>query len=317
MLQLNQSLDHGSILNSKNLIKILYVEDDLDDVYLVEDYLRQVRSKDYFLVHATNIDEAQKVACSNSFDVILLDLSVGEQPGMHTLHQILSINIEIPVVVFTGNEDDSFGEELIRAGASDYLPKSQANSSLLARVMSFAIERHYLLRQLHHRAYEDGLTGLLNREAILERAQLMVNQANRKPLLLAFVMIDLDGFKEINDTYGHAVGDEILKYVGSRIRESTRETDFAGRMGGDEFLLLYLNFLVAEDLEQLINTFLDKIHQPMKLYVNSAFIDITLGCSIGVSFYKSGMTVKKSIVQADNAMYVSKKNKDCKVTWWQ
>lgn len=161
------------------------------------------------------------------------------------------------------------------------------------------VEQH-----LHHEIRRDSLTRLGNRTFLNEHLALYRQLVTRNPgLELSLLLIDLDGFKLINDSLGHAVGDRVLTMVGERIRHAARATDITVRLGGDEFAVLCLHSVQDRGGERLANRILERISQPLEQLP----MQITLTCSIGIAFgHRGAMDADQLISQADLAMYEAK-----------
>jgi diguanylate cyclase (GGDEF)-like protein len=155
-------------------------------------------------------------------------------------------------------------------------------------------------------AYNDTLTGLANRSFFLEYLKKSLNRSKRNKNKLAILFVDLDHFKYINDSYGHASGDNVLIEVANRLRQSVRNEDFVARIGGDEFIILLNNienFLDIEIIAQKINSLLA---QPIKDNFGHVY---HIGCSIGISLYPDDSTIaEKLITYSDTAMYKAKES---------
>ncbi len=136
--------------------------------------------------------------------------------------------------------------------------------------------------QLRHQALYDPLTDLPNRALILDRAEQMIQRAARKPLSIGALFIDLDSFKEINDTFGHEVGDELLKAVGARLSGGLRTSDSVGRLGGDEFVVLVEGDIGGVGPELVADKLLTSFSQPFVLE-GSSVGPLHVGASIGVA----------------------------------
>jgi diguanylate cyclase (GGDEF)-like protein len=148
-------------------------------------------------------------------------------------------------------------------------------------------------------ANEDPLTGLANRRYIMQRLDTYVDQ--KVPLAVMF--IDLDGFKPINDEYGHDAGDEALKIVAERMTACTRESDIVSRIGGDEFIILFKGLEDEEVLKERADKVLEMVGTPMWIDGNR----IRMGASIGISMFPKDATDSEAIVNcADEAMYAAK-----------
>ncbi|MCK4536485.1 MAG: MEKHLA domain-containing protein [Desulfuromonadales bacterium] len=157
--------------------------------------------------------------------------------------------------------------------------------------------------QLHHMAHHDGLTGLPNRLVFADRVHQSLALAKREEKLSAVLFLDLDRFKIINDTLGHAVGDELLKAIARRLRDCIREIDTVARLGGDEFGVVLVNLNNGSDAEQVAAKFLRTLAKPVHVDQHELFVTT----SIGISFYPAhGNDADTLIKRADTAMYQAK-----------
>jgi len=287
-------------------LRLLIIEDDPDDFYLVNLMLQSDQRKSYEITHRNDLDSGLHAVQHESYDVVLLDLGLGETQGLDTLASVLNFANSIPTIVLTGSNDAELGEQAIKQGAEDYIPKGEASTSLLSRSISYAIERHNLILQLQQQATTDMLTGLPNRAAIFEKLENSVDHSNRKTISLAVAMLDLDGFKEVNDTLGHHAGDDLLRQIADRLRNELRRTDFAGRLGGDEFILVLHHYNNQEELVSVLEKKRKMLSDPIKLYVGDEVHVMQVGVSIGTAEWFPGCTAQLLISEADRAMYRSK-----------
>ena len=168
------------------------------------------------------------------------------------------------------------------------------------------ITEHKLLEnQLENLAHFDGLTGLPNRTLFDDRLKLALAYAKREKKKLATMFIDLDLFKEINDLYGHEVGDLVLKQVSQRLIACVRESDTVARLGGDEFVILLPMIDDTNDATLVATKIVEAIRQP--IMVNSTSLHVT--SSIGISIYpQHGVDEKILMLNADMAMYQAKRD---------
>ena len=145
-------------------------------------------------------------------------------------------------------------------------------------------ERHNLMEELSRQSITDSLTNLPNRRALDAELERAVERTNRNEKLMAICMLDLDGFKQINDTYGHDAGDLVLKVISDRLKKCLRKTDFVARLGGDEFILLieYLNDI--DTLERIIDKIGELVLEPININDN-ANTSVKVGLSMGVILY--------------------------------
>jgi diguanylate cyclase (GGDEF)-like protein len=164
-------------------------------------------------------------------------------------------------------------------------------------------ERKKAEAELTYIAYHDTLTGLYNRKAFVDRLKESLSYAKRYRKELALLYVDLDGFKSVNDIHGHETGDELLKTVAVRLKDSLRQSDYVYRMGGDEFTAL-LNNPTSIHPETVAQRILTKISEPYRIAGHE--ID-HISASIGISAYpKDGRDVQSLIKCADTAMYKAK-----------
>jgi diguanylate cyclase (GGDEF)-like protein len=158
--------------------------------------------------------------------------------------------------------------------------------------------------RLQHQALIDELTGLPNRRLLADRLAQSLARARRENSKLALLYIDLDGFKLVNDSFGHAAGDILLMEVGRRFRSRTRESDTLARIGGDEFTVILNHIQKSEDAETVARGLLDSLGEPFLIEGH----ETTIGASIGISvFPQPGMDNDDLLQQADSAMYVAKR----------
>jgi len=181
---------------------------------------------------------------------------------------------------------------------------SQEMSSFLALFDEMQIQVKTREEKLEYMALHDSLTSLPNRLLLFDRINVAINNYQRYKKLFALFMLDLNKFKEVNDTLGHNIGDEVLVQVAERLKSILRKTDSIARIGGDEFSILMLNIddTAIKELTTKINT---RLEEPF--YINDH--KILIGTSIGVSIFpKHGFNNEMLMQKADLAMYYSKQH---------
>lgn len=152
----------------------------------------------------------------------------------------------------------------------------------------------------------DDLTGLPNRHLLMDRLIQAIAYSNRYHRKLAICFMDIDGFKNVNDHYGHAAGDLVLKEVANRLRQCVRALDTVSRIGGDEFVALLTNIDSDSTYSQVVERILNEVNKPIKLLED---IFVTVSLSIGVSLYpEAGESIDNVLQYADKAMYQAKKS---------
>lgn len=159
--------------------------------------------------------------------------------------------------------------------------------------------------QIRQLAYYDALTGVPNRRLLEDRLEHAIRHAHRKEMLLAVMFMDLDRFKEVNDTLGHAVGDDLLLQFTTRVKDCLREDDTLARLGGDEFIVLLPEMERLSDVFAVADRLIEANKRPYQINGNQ----INVGSSIGISLYpEDGTTVQELINGADIAMYRAKRD---------
>lgn len=185
----------------------------------------------------------------------------------------------------------------------------------LAVTLGLALKQYQYHRELIEKdaeiqqmAFYDALTALPNRRFLDIQMELDMARAKRHNRLLAVCMLDLDGFKPVNDTYGHEAGDEVLVALGKRLPEALRKSDFVARLGGDEFVLLVEDLADPDELTKVLQKVEDAIAAPIRLSNGKT---IRIGTSMGISLYPigGGETVDQLLRWSDQALYESKAHK--------
>lgn len=164
-------------------------------------------------------------------------------------------------------------------------------------------EKKRAAEQVEYLATHDSLTGLPNRRLFFDRLSHAINVAERNEKLMALMFIDLDGFKQVNDTFGHAAGDELLCVVGERFRSQLRSADTVARLGGDEFAVILENLDHVDPISELADALLRSLSEPIVTAQGAARVSASIGIVICPLEAKSA---KEMMVDADRAMYAAK-----------
>lgn len=189
--------------------------------------------------------------------------------------------------------------------AAHYTEDDQELLQFVSTQVATAIERQQMITRLQFMAQYDQLTQLPNRELLLDRLRTALARARRSQSQVALLFLDLDKFKLINDTYGHAAGDHLLQSVAKRIGLCLREADTVARFAGDEFLILLEDFQSAEHATAVAEIIRHSLNQPFELGGQN---HVVLP-SIGIALYpQHGQDEQQLLQQADNAMYRAKQN---------
>lgn len=291
-------------------ISVLLVEDNDDDVAILRRYIRRCPGS-WRVEVAYSGAEALQMAVMHRHDVAILDYHLPDQTGITLINSLRETVPELPLVMLTGNGDERLAVEVMKAGAYDYLRKVELSPELLYRTLHNVLERARLeqeVREAHHRlrewAIRDGLTGLFNHRHFQELLQSEYLRAERYQQPLSCMMLDLDHFKSINDTYGHPFGDEVLKAVAATLAGVARQVDVIARYGGEEFVAILPN----TDLEgalKLAERIRDEISaQPFQFEEQSVQLTVSIGVATSDDRRVTGE--RDLVKQADAALYQAK-----------
>ena len=287
---------------------IYLLEDSKDDVYLVKSMLIGNFKSHFKMSNYETVADLEAGMKSMLPDLLIIDLNLPDSVGLETLVKVKKFAKDFPIIVLTGYDDEVTGERAIQLGAQDYIPKSDLHKSLLLRSIRFSKERFALMKSLEENVFRDALTLLNNRESFNVKLEEMVNEGTRYDKSFALLFIDLDNFKQINDEYGHLVGDQILKSVGSRLNVFNRRSDYVARYGGDEFVLLAPNISELTHLRQLAKIKFDVISGAYAVETSQQAVkNIIVEASIGGAIFDiHGKSANELLKSADEAMYKAK-----------
>ncbi|MBF0213165.1 MAG: diguanylate cyclase [Magnetococcales bacterium] len=237
-------------------------------------------------------------------DLILLDVRMPGMDGIDTCHALRKNwgTPHIPIIMLTSLHDSHSVDLAFEAGADDYITKP-IHWAILRQKVRVMLERSAVEARIRHLATYDSLTDLPNRTLFLDRLEHAISLADRNQKSLALLFIDLDRFKAVNDSHGHAVGDALLRQVSLRLRGCVRHSDTLARLGGDEFTVIIGNLCMPPDPEIVADKILTSLAHPFDL--NG--IIVTISASIGITLFPADATELNTLIQnADQAMYLAK-----------
>jgi len=227
----------SSVTNSIHKQPVILAVDDSPFLHrILERRLKDIRAK---IIMAESGRDAIELARSGKPDLILLDLGLPDMSGFEVLSTLKNDpeTMRLPVILLTASdssEDKVLGFEL---GAVDYVTKPFDTAELQARVRS-TLRTQHLVKILEQKAQVDALTGLWNRAHLDQSLQSCIETAIRYDQPLTLTMCDIDHFKQINDTFGHTVGDIVLERFAQILTETSSQSDLVCRYGGEEFLII-------------------------------------------------------------------------------
>ena len=250
--------------------------------------------------------------------------------GLETIERLWGIDPEIQVVICSAHSDRDWTDVVSRLNNSDQLlvikkpfeavevvqsanalTRKWQNERMVRRQVE-TLEQEVTARthgletankQLRHLATHDALTGLPNRVLMDDRIGQCIALADRQKQTFAVIVLDVDRFKMVNDSFGHRVGDELLKEVALRLKEVVRDVDTVARLGGDEFVLIITQSPEADAAENVAARIIEVMQTPVRI----AGIDVHTTSSMGIAFYpRDASTIEALLAHADAAMYFAK-----------
>jgi diguanylate cyclase (GGDEF)-like protein len=284
----------------------LLIEDNEDDAALVTRALKDAG----YEVSATRVETARglrRALADASWDLAIADYTMPSFSGMKALSIVRERGIDLPFIFVSGTIGEDVAVSAMKQGAHDYIIKG--NLARLApavdrelREAAVRRERTRANERVSYLAYHDPLTDLPNRSLLRDRLQQAILTSRREDKPTSLLILDLDGFKEINDALGHHAGDRVLQQVAARLRRTLRETDTVARLGGDEFALL-LPLTDIDGAELTARKVLQELDQLFILDGRPLVVD----GSIGIAGFPIHASNGQELLQrADAAMYVAK-----------
>jgi len=284
---------------------VLLVEDNATDAFIIENLLSEISGSQFDVQHVSALSEAQNACRNRQPDIILLDLSLPDAHGLSTICEIKNVASESPIVVMTGNHEAETTDLAVQAGAQDLLHKGEYNAKFLGKTIRYAIERKQSELELQRLAHFDPLTGIANRILFIDNMGRALSHAKRHDERLSLMFIDLDDFKNINDTLGHDSGDALLIQVAYRLNEVVRECDTVARLGGDEFAIILEDVGTMYNVEVIAKKILKKLSFSFSLNNQEMYIGASIGIAISPD---AGSDTNTLLKNADIAMYRAKRD---------
>lgn len=298
---------HGTVAHEVSRIRMLLIEFEAADAIALRNMLEVAQDTEFEISRVDTVEDAPARLAAGDVDIALLDLTHDHSSGVVTLARAEVAASNVPIIAVIARADEP---QLLHLGSRDYLVKSQINSRLLVRTLRNAVEHDRLMEELRlarqreqFHATRDSMTGLPNRHHFIEQLERAIALAGRRNGQVAVCFLDLDRFKNINDTLGHDVGDSLIITMADRLAGISRASDMVARVGGDEFLML----LQGDDLEHAAAVVAEKILAALARPFRVDGREYSFSGSVGVSLHpRDGHDAEELIRKADAAMYQAK-----------
>ena len=290
-----------------------------DAISLAADLVRELEDAGAKVLTATTASSGIAHLIDGPIDVAIVDVELLGESGLVVLNHLRAEGGQTPVLMVSLQDDPVARAAAFGLGCDDYLVKPIKPSELVARVQRRR-ELHQLLlaakseaARLHELAVTDGLTQIANHRHFQDRLREEFRRAQRYDDPLALILVDLDHFKNVNDNFGHQVGDEVLAATAGCVKAAVRETDFVARYGGEEFAVLLPKTHLAGAL-----TVAERIAAEM-LRIKAGPSGLKITASFGVSGFpgRSVNTAEQLVKTADEALYRAKREGRNKISLFQ
>ena len=294
-------------------LRVLLIDDDEVDTRIIESNLRKC-GLEISLDKIVDPEVGKDMAMSGTYSCMLMDFRYPTGNAFELFNDLLKTpcSQRPPVILMTNLGSEGVAAQSIQFGAQEYLSKSEISPWNLRRMIESACEKGEMQRQMEAREQElvrmsfyDSLTGLANRQLFNDRLGHHMRDAARHDQIFALLMMDLDLFKNVNDSYGHTVGDKLLMQVAERLSGSMRESDTIARLGGDEFAAILSSIDEADGSFIVVEKIQHAFDEPFVI----DDLAVRCGISIGITVYPDGGDSAEDLLKhADTAMYEAKKS---------
>jgi len=316
-----------NVLHYTQPLSVLYVEDDPDVRESMTDILSLLFSHIEVAENGKEGLEKFKTFYTQNqrhIDIVISDILMPVCDGIRMSKKILELNPDQEIIIISAQGDSTGLIEMINIGISHFIAKPIQDTRLFnalyhaGKRLSIIRERDLMTKEVHRLnkeleekiktleklAREDALTGIANRRFFYEKADALMEESKRTGSSLLLAVTDIDTFKQINDTYGHLVGDHVIIYTANILGTIIDDHSFLGRVGGDEFMMLFQGHSISSVLEKIhtVQEEIDREHN-----IKGASVHFTI--SIGISKLEEGdKTIDDVIQRADNNLYKAKNN---------
>jgi diguanylate cyclase (GGDEF)-like protein len=284
-------------------VRILLIEAAEEDYRLTRRLLDVAPHVRFTIDWARDLQTGMARLRGAAFDVCIIDPALPDGDGLELVRDVHDRGARAPVIMLSGSGGLELDLQAMALGVADFLEKEHLDAMRLERTIRYALARQREAERLSRLAQYDELTGLANRSLFQDRLERALAWARRHGRLVAVMILDLNGFKAVNDRLGHPAGDRLLTIMAEHLRRRLRETDTVARLGGDEFAILIENLAKPEHAALVARKILDMVASAVT--VDSQEVLVT--ASLGVALYpRDGGDTTELLREADRAMYRAK-----------
>ncbi len=283
--------------------QILLLGSELAEYHRLEEMLSSIQEPCYKLLWHEQLDTGHNEMEAGNYDVVLLDCQHQPNNALELLQIAIEHGCRLPIIALTDSVDSVTAQQALNYGAIDFLALENLDAYVLKRCIGYAVDKHEIDKKITQLNLYDPLTGIPNRMLFLQTMERAIAEAKTQQISLALLLINLDGFKKVNNSYGSEAGDRLVATMAQRLTRCVRKSDSVARVGGDEFALVLDDCHGTDDVALVAKKVIDVLSAPFSAEGQSVMVS----CSIGIAIYpESGDTVDGLLKRANMAMMEAK-----------
>jgi diguanylate cyclase (GGDEF)-like protein len=283
--------------------RILLLGSELAEYRRFEEMLSSLEQSACQLLWCEQYDKGQDEVMSGNYDVVLLDCHYQPETALSLLKTLTEHDNTLPIIALTAEVNGMVSQQALQHGATDYLALENLDSYVVQRCIGYAVDKRQSDKKMAQLNLYDPLTGIPNRVLFRQTMERAIERAKTQQVSLALLLINLDGFKRVNESYGSEAGDRLVATMAQRLMRCVRKSDGIARIGGDEFTLVLEDCHGTDDVALVAKKVIDILSAPFTV----AGQPLMVSCSIGVASYPdAGDTVDGLLKRANMAMLEAK-----------
>lgn len=287
----------------ESVARILLLGSNLAEYRRFEAMLSTIQQSSFQLLWCEQLENGKAEIASGNYDVVLLDCQHQPDDALSLLKETLEQGCLLPIIALTAEVDSVASKQAQQYGAADYLSLDNLDDYVFQRCIGYAIDKGQVEKKINQLNLYDPLTGIPNRMLFRQTMERAIELAKTQQISLALLLINLDGFKKVNESYGSEAGDRLVATMAQRLTRCVRKSDGIARVGGDEFTLVLEDCHGNDDVSLVAKKVIDVLSAPFTV----AGQPLIVSCSIGVAIYPdAGDTVDGLLKRANMAMLEAK-----------
>ena len=288
---------------AESVARILLLGSELVEYRRLEEMLSSIQPSRYQLLWCEHIQAGHDELMEGSFDAVLLDFHAYPDLALNLLEKVIGEGCRQPIIALTKSVDCPIAQQALSLGAIDLLALQNLDAYILNRCIGYAVDKREADEKLAQQNLYDPLTGVPNRMLFLQSMERAVETAKIQRISLALLLINIDGFKKVNESYGNEAGDRLVATMAQRLARCVRKSDSVSRINGDEFTLVLEDCHGQDDVAGVAKKVIDVLSAPF----TAVGQPLMVSCSIGVATYpESGDSVEGLLRRANMAMLEAK-----------